>query len=187
MDFVVIDVETANPNPRSICQIGIATFQNGSLSALWGSLIDPEDSFSALNIAIHGIRPEHVTGAPNWVDIQRELRPRFEQRILASHTYFDLRAIRGANERYGLPGIQWTDWMDTCRVARAVWPDLSSYRLSSLARAFGLSYQAHNASEDARCAGEILLLAVQATGLALKDVLRANSGFVPGRFPSHPH
>jgi len=187
MDFVVIDVETANSNPRSICQIGIATFQNGSLSTLWGSLIDPEDSFSALNVAIHGIRAEHVTDAPNWVDIQRELRPRFEQRLLASHTYFDLRAIMGANERYGLPGIPWTDWMDTCRVARTVWPYLSSYRLSSLARSFGISYQAHNASEDARCAGEILLLAVQATGLALKDLLRSNSRFVSGRFPSRPH
>jgi DNA polymerase-3 subunit epsilon len=186
MDFVVIDVETANPNPRSICQIGIATFQNERLSALWGSLVDPEDSFSALNIAIHGIRPEHVVDAPNWVDIQRELRPRFEQGILASHTYFDLRAITSANERYRLPGIPRTDWVDICKVARAAWPYLSSYRLPHLARAFGISYQAHNAAEDARCAGEILLLAVQTTGLALRDMLRMDNRFVSGRFPKRP-
>jgi DNA polymerase-3 subunit epsilon len=183
MDFVVIDVETANPNPRSICQIGIATFQNDSLSDVWGSLIDPEDSFSALNIAIHGIRPHHVADAPNWVDIQRVLRSRLEQRILASHTYFDFRAVRSANERYRLPGISWTDWVDTCKVARTAWPYLSSYKLSHLARAFGISYQPHNATEDARCAGEILLRAVQTTGLALRNLLRTDNRFASGRFP----
>jgi DNA polymerase-3 subunit epsilon len=187
MDFVVIDVETANPNPRSICQIGIATYQNGNLSELWGSLINPEDSFSALNIAIHGIWPGHVLDAPNWAGIQRELRPRLEQRTLASHTYFDFRAITGANERYGLPAIPRTDWVDTCKVARAAWPSLSSHRLPHLARVFGISYQAHNAAEDARCAGEILLLAVQTTGLALKDLLRADNQSISNWFLRLPH
>lgn len=186
MDFVALDVETANSNPRSICQIGIATFQDGSLSTLWGSLIDPQDSFSAANIAIHGIRPEHVVEAPNWIEIQRELQPRFDQRLLASHTFFDLRAITGANERYGIPGIPWADWVDTCKAARAAWPYLSSYRLSHLARAFGISYQAHDASEDARCAGEILMLALKETGLALMDVLRVANRFAPGKFPRSP-
>lgn len=185
MDFVVIDVETANPNPRSICQIGIATFQDGSLSALWDSVIDPEDSFSALHIAIHGIRPENVVDAPTWVEIQRELQSRFEQQILASHTYFDFRAFTSANERYGLPGIPWTDWVDTCKVARAAWPYLPSYRLPHLARVFGISYQAHNAAEDARCAGEILLLAIQTTGLTLTDMLRAENRLVSRRFARH--
>lgn len=175
MDFVVVDVETANQNPRSICQIGIATFENGSLSSLWGSLIDPEDAFSTTNIAIHGINPGLVVGAPNWVEIQLELRARFEQRILASHTYFDLRAIRGANERYGLLDIQWTNWIDTCKVARAAWPHLSSHRLPHLARMFGISYKAHNAAEDARCAGKILLLAAQITGLGMRDLVRVHT------------
>jgi len=187
MDFVVIDVETANRNPRSICQVGIATFQIGILSALWGSLIDPEDSFSALNIAIHGIRPGDVVGAPNWVEIQSELSSHLELQTLASHTYFDFRAFTSANERYGLPSIPWIDWVDTCKIARAAWPCLSSYRLSHLARTFGISYQAHNAVEDARCAGEILLLAIQTTGVALTDALRVDDLFVSTRYPRHPH
>ncbi len=188
MDFIVIDVETANQNPGSICQIGIASFQNGSLSALWGSLIDPEDSFSALNIAIHGIRPEHVIDAPNWMNIQSELHQHVSHGTLASHTYFDFRAISKANERYGLPGIQWTYWMDTCKVARSAWPYLSSYRLSHLARSFGISYEAHNASEDARCAGEILLRAAHSTGLSISDLqLRAKSRFISRSPRKHSH
>jgi DNA polymerase-3 subunit epsilon len=171
MDFVVIDVETANPNARSICQIGIASFRSGRLSGLWGSLVDPEDSFSAFNQSIHGIRSEHVIDAPNWMQVQREIRTRVEQRTLASHTYFDLRAVKGANERYGLDGLPCTGWLDTCKIARAAWPHLSSHKLTALARVFGIAYQAHNATEDARCAGEILLLAAHATGYTLEELL----------------
>ena len=146
MNFIVVDVETANRNPGSICQIGVASFRDGSLSGLWGSLVDPEVPFSAHNIAIHGIRPEDVNDAPNWLDIQGELRTHFGDLVVASHTYFDFCAIRNANERYGVAQIPWEDWVDTCKIARAAWPHLPSYKLSHLAHTFGISYHAHNAT-----------------------------------------
>ena len=34
--FIVIDIETANPDLTSICQIGIAVFENGELVDQWG-------------------------------------------------------------------------------------------------------------------------------------------------------
>ena len=173
MNFVVIDVETANQHAGSICQIGIASFRSGQLSGLWGSLVNPEDFFSAFHQSIHGIRQEHVIDAPNWVEVQCEIRARVERRTLASHTYFDLRAVKSANERYGLEGLPCSGWLDTCRIARAAWPHLTSHKLTALAREFGIVYQAHNATEDARCAGEILLLAAHATGYTLEELLRA--------------
>jgi DNA polymerase-3 subunit epsilon len=178
MEFIVVDVETANDNPGSICQIGLANFRDGSLSGLWGTLVNPEDSFSATNIAIHGIRPVDVIHAPNWVDIQDELRTRFVDQILASHTYFDFRAITISNERYSVAHIPWKKWVDTCKVARAAWPHLPSHRLSHLAHAFGIPYHAHNATEDARCAGQILLLAAQTAGLSVNELLREDSRFL---------
>jgi DNA polymerase-3 subunit epsilon len=33
MDFVAIDVETANPDMASICQVGLAAFSNGAVVA----------------------------------------------------------------------------------------------------------------------------------------------------------
>jgi len=173
MDFAVIDVETANQNPRSICQIGIATFKKGLLADLWCSMINPEEPFLALNIAIHGIRDAQVVDAPNWKVIQPELQLRIRQSLLASHTLFDLRAIKGANERYRLTGTPWMNrWVDTCKIARSAWPSLSSHRLPDLARVFGIPYQAHNAAEDARCAGEILVLALKTTKRSLRSPLR---------------
>jgi DNA polymerase-3 subunit epsilon len=41
MDFVVIDVETANADLSSICQVGIASFREGDLADTWESLVNP--------------------------------------------------------------------------------------------------------------------------------------------------
>lgn len=46
MDFVAIDVETANPDMSSICQIGVAVYQNGQIIEEWKTYIDPEDYFN---------------------------------------------------------------------------------------------------------------------------------------------
>ena len=52
--FVAIDVETANADLASICQIGLVTFADGQIVSEWQSLIDPEDEFNEINISIHG-------------------------------------------------------------------------------------------------------------------------------------
>jgi|ERR1035441_5585624 DNA polymerase-3 subunit epsilon len=172
MDFVAIDVETANQNPSSICQIGVASFSKGRLVDAWGTLVNPEDSFLPFNVQLHGIRPCDVVLSPTWIDLQSELRNRLERYILASHTYFDRGAMNGANERYGLKPISVAGWIDTCQVARTAWPRLPDHKLTSLSRTFGIAYEAHDAAEDARCAGEILILAVRSTNLNLDELSR---------------
>lgn len=39
MEFVAIDVETANADMASICQIGLAKYKDGVLEKEWSSLI----------------------------------------------------------------------------------------------------------------------------------------------------
>jgi DNA polymerase-3 subunit epsilon len=172
MEFVAIDVETANQNSASICQVGVACFREGKLVRSWGSLINPEDFFQPFNIQLHGIGPRSVAHSPTWVEVQSELREILEESTLVSHTYFDRGAIMGANERYGLSPIAISGWVDTCQIARRAWPHLPNHKLTSLAQTFGIDYSAHDAAEDARCAGEILLLATSTTGLSLDDLLR---------------
>ena len=54
-EFTAIDLETANPDAYSICQIGIARYLDGELAEEWMSYIDPQANFNRDNIAIHGI------------------------------------------------------------------------------------------------------------------------------------
>jgi DNA polymerase-3 subunit epsilon len=167
MDFVVVDVETANAHLSSICQIGIASFNNGSLADSWESLVNPEDYFSSVNVSIHGIDEHHVQDAPTWRDIFPQVTSRLQNRIVVSHTLFDRGAVASTCGRYGLTECE-CNWLDSSRVVRMAWPQFSKsgYGLSNVAAQFGIEYRAHNALEDARCAGLLLLRAIAETGLS---------------------
>ncbi len=62
MDFVALDVETANADMASICQVGLARFEGGVLVHEWKSYVDPDDYFDAVNVSIHGIDEDTVRG-----------------------------------------------------------------------------------------------------------------------------
>ncbi len=66
MNFVVIDLETANRDQSSICQVGIAHFRDGVLHDSWESLVNPRDDFVPFNVSIHSIDEEKVRFAPDW-------------------------------------------------------------------------------------------------------------------------
>ena len=73
MEFVAIDVETANADMSSICQVGIAHYVNGQIQEEWKTYINPEDYFDAFNISIHGIDEVTVWVRPRFPDLQPNL------------------------------------------------------------------------------------------------------------------
>lgn len=84
-----------------------------------------------------------------------------------------------------LPGV----WLDTLRVARRAWPQFNDgfgFGIARLAAEFRISFTHHDAAEDARAAGLLLLRAISDTGYNLEDWLKrvdlTLSGHVPGRF-----
>ena len=173
MNFVVLDVETANPDLSSICQIGVAIFQNGALHNTWQSLINPQDEFNPINISIHGIDEKAVEDAPTWAAVFPVVSSLLRDNIVVSHTPFDRVAVTRDCERYEL---EWCScrWLDSARVVRRAWPifSQSGYGLSNVAAYFGIQYREHDALEDARCAGEILVRAIAETGLSPEAWLR---------------
>jgi DNA polymerase III subunit epsilon len=167
MDFVVIDVETANADMSSICQVGIASFRDGALADSWVSLVNPQDYFSAANVSIHGIDNSQVQDAPTWEEVFPAIASRLREEIVVSHTHFDRVALERACSRSNLVACSCT-WLDSARVVRIAWPEFSraGYGLPNMAAHFGITYQAHDALEDARCAGMLVLRAVAETGLS---------------------
>ncbi|HEV2486127.1 MAG TPA: exonuclease domain-containing protein [Terracidiphilus sp.] len=167
MDFVVIDVETANADLSSICQVGIASFRDGALAESWVSLVNPQDYFSAVNVSIHGIDNCQVKDAPTWAEVFPGVASRLRQKIVVSHTHFDRVAVERACNRSNLAECECA-WLDSARVVRIAWPEFSrsGYGLSNMAAHFGITFQAHDALEDARCAGILLLRAIVETGLS---------------------
>lgn len=172
MNFVVIDVETANANLASICQVGIAPFRDGILEQPRQWLVDPRDYFDPINVSIHGIDEAAVRSSPTWPEVYASIAPFLAGSIVASHTAFDRAALTQACGSWSLPTCE-CRWLDTARVVRRAWPEFakSGYGLANVAATFGIQYRAHDASEDARCAGEILMLAVEQTGLNIEQWL----------------
>ncbi len=189
MDFVAVDVETANPDLSSICQIGIASFRNGSLADSWVSLVNPQDYFCGINVSIHGIDNYQVKDAPTWEDVFPQIDSRLQNRIVVCHTPFDRLALARACDRYNLTGSECT-WLDSARVVRRAWPEFSrsGYGLSNAAAHFGIEYRAHDALEDARCAGLLLLRAIAETGLSVEQwLVRVTTSRIGSNVGSNGH
>ncbi len=168
----MVDVETANPSLSSICQIGVASFGDRSLRGSWESLVNPEDYFDGLNVSIHGIDEDQVKSAPTWPAVYPQVDRLLEGNIVVSHTPFDHTALHRACEKYKLTASEYR-WLDSARVVRRAWPmfSKSGYGLSNVAEHFTITYKEHDALEDARCAGEILIRAMRETGLGVTEWL----------------
>jgi DNA polymerase-3 subunit epsilon len=169
-DFLAVDVETANADMASICAIGLVHFKSGEITRRLTILIDPEDHFDPVNISIHGIRPEDVAGKPTMREALPVVAAALRTTVVVHHTHFDRVALCRAAQKYGFsdPSCR---WLDSARVARRAWERFSKrgYGLKNLADEFGIEFEHHDACEDARAAGMIVLRAMTDTGLSLDE------------------
>ena len=170
MEFVAIDVETANADLASICQVGVVTFKDSKPSHTFQALVNPEDEFSHINVRIHGIDESRVRNCAAFPVAMESLRPLLSGNIVVSHTAFDRVSLARASEKYKLPAIE-CRWLDTARVVRHTWKQFaqSGYGLADVAEWCGIDFVHHQAHEDARAAGEILVRALAETGLSVED------------------
>ena len=101
MRFVALDCETANRYRHSICQVGVAIFENGEVVKQFETLINPQQDFEPMNIAIHGIKPTDITNSPLFVDIIEHLIDLFSDSPVVHYGHFDRSAFAAA----GFPDI----------------------------------------------------------------------------------
>ena len=146
MNFVAIDVETANADMASICQIGLVRYDNGVVADEWVTLVDPEDYFDGINVSIHGIGEPAVKGAPKFPELTVTLRSHLEGRVVVCHTHFDRVAMHQAAHKYGIDAPE-CSWLDSSRVARRSWADCAykGYGLSAVCRMLGYEFKHHDA------------------------------------------
>lgn len=183
VDFAAIDFETANSDPASICQVGIATFRQGEPVDLFMSLVNPGSYFAPFNVTIHGIRQEDVADAPRWDEVYAEVAARLDGEVVISHTNFDRIALTRACEACGLELCR-CRWMDSALVTRRTWTQFArrGFRLPNIAAHLGIDYKAHDALEDARCAGQVVVEALRISGLSLDEMRSQLEGY---RAPVH--
>jgi DNA polymerase III subunit epsilon len=171
-DFVALDFETASADFASICQIGIVKFRDGAVVETLNTLVNPEDWFDGFNVGIHGIHAEDVVNALIFPEIYVRLRVLLEGEVVVTHTHFDRTALRQVFEKYSLESFS-TEWLDSAKVARRAWPErfaTTGYGLANVARFLGIAFKHHDALEDARSAGEVVLSAMRATDMSFHQM-----------------
>lgn len=168
--LAVIDVETANADVTSICQIGVVVYERGVLVESWSTLLNPRTKFAPRNIAVHSIVPEMVQDAPTFADIKPTLMRLFANAIVCSYSNFDRRALAGNDFEL----FASYPWLDVMCVASRVWAEFSSYSLANVTRELGIVMDKHHdALSDAQAAADVLLLAIAIGKCTPRDWLEA--------------
>lgn len=166
MNFVALDVETANSDPKSICQIGVAVFKDGELVESWGSLINPQTYFDWMNIQIHGISEEDVQEAPLLHQVKEKLDQLIGDSIVGIYSSFDKVALE---RNFSQVDYQ---WLDITKVVRRTWEQVaySGYGLGNVCRLNDIQIvKHHDAVADAIAAGQVLVAALNAKQITLED------------------
>jgi DNA polymerase-3 subunit epsilon len=188
LNFLCLDVETANESAASICQIGIATFIDDEHRPELDIevYVDPEDYFLDDLIEIHGISEKNVAGAPTYPEVHQILTQLLSGHTVLGHSHFDRVSLARASSKYALVPLE-VQWLDTLRVARRAWPERrgnGGHGLRALADHCGIHFKHHSAVQDAWCAGEVFLRACAVSGLTLNEwLLRVNQPIAPRKVP----
>lgn len=159
-NFVVIDFETANKFPDSICQIGIVVVEDNSITEEKEFLIcPPYEKFTFTDI--HGITFEDVMNKPTFSDLWQQIETYINSRMVAAYNMlFDLKCLKATLRRYGIscPNFKVFDILASVRACRYQNDDLlelENYKLATVAKKLGLFHKAHDALSDALVTAQV--------------------------------
>ncbi|PSS60718.1 DNA polymerase III subunit epsilon [Ensifer sp. NM-2] len=187
---IAIDFETANEQRGSACSVGLAWVEDGRVVRIEERLIRPKTMrFSSFNIAIHGIRPEHVEDAGEFPEVMDEFADDFRGATMIAHNAaFDFSVWRSCLDLYrqDYPELS---YLCSVKMAQKVWPHLGSHKLNILAGHLGLTFAHHNAAEDAAICAEAAIAIAGSLGISqVRDIptmigMRAGRLFANGYDP----
>ncbi|MBR0288403.1 MAG: SWIM zinc finger family protein [Selenomonadaceae bacterium] len=159
-NFVVIDFETANTCPDSICQMGIVTVENNLIVDRQNYLIRPPyEKFSFTDI--HGITLDDVKNELTFGELWQRIKPYIEGRTIAAYNLpFDINCLFAALFRYEIPRPNFNAFdvlanVRSCRYFDCELSELKNYQLVTVAKKMKLEHIAHNALSDSVVTAQI--------------------------------
>jgi len=160
LDFVALDIETANSNRGSVCAMGAVVVRRGEVAESYTWLTRPPaslDWFDSFNVMLHGIREEDVRSQPTFADrLSGFIDKVGDLPVIAHNAAFDVGALRNGCDAVGLT---WPSLTYACSLVMSRRElDLPSYRLPVVAASLGITLEHHHDAEsDALAAAQIVL------------------------------
>lgn len=181
MQFVSIDFETANERRFSPCAIGVVVANDDDIQEEFYSLINPLTTFSSFNTQIHGITEADVAVAPTYPELWPTLREFLENKLVIAHNAsFDMSVMRNTLDAFRLvyPDM---DYLCTVNISKKVWPQMTNYKLNTLAEYHQISFEHHHALEDAKVAAKIFQQAIHSLEAGSLDQFLGQLNMTKGR------
>lgn len=179
-DFIALDVETANEEFWSICQVGLVFFKKGEIVDTYTTLVNPETEFFDLNIELHGITEEKVKDAPKLLEMFTTIQEKVTDEIVIHHMPFARIAFLKCSDHVQKPQLNCT-WLDSARAARHIIPAvrLRGYGLINVANILGIEKIInHDALSHAIVIGKVFQKIVENSKKSISEwIENVNSNF----------
>ena len=155
--FTAIDFETGNPQRVSACEIGFAFVEDGNIVNSGSYLIKPVGGHAPFQTRIHGITEEDTKNQPMFNEVFPLLQPLLGWPIVG-HSSFDKQVLNALDEYFSLKIC--FEYFDSSSMAKEKLPELSNYKLDTVAKHLGLpEFKHHSAKDDAiTCANIVIKL-----------------------------
>ena len=165
LNFIAIDFETANNSRNSACSVGLVRFENGQETDWTASLIRPPSSYfiQKWTEEIHHICWDDVYDKPTFGEVWHNTIVPFLNKtpdlpLVAHNAIFDMNVLRGCLETYHIDKPALT-YFDSLTVARRTWREFQCHKLTYLGSELCIDYVAHDALEDSRTCGLVIVKA----------------------------
>ena len=162
MNFVAIDFETANSNRSSPCSLGISLVENSEIVLEKEWLIKPYNNhYNQKNIEIHNITPEMTINEPEFYQLWDEIKPYLENKLILAHNAnnMEYKVLKNTLELYKIPFNELDfQFVDTLSLSKSLFSWLKDYKLSTICRLLGISFNQdyiHNSLYDANLTAKL--------------------------------
>jgi DNA polymerase-3 subunit epsilon len=189
MNFISFDLETTGfiSGVDRIVEVGAIRYINGEVDAVFSTLVDPQMPIPEGASRVNGISNDMVTGKPTIDRLLPAFADFCADHILVAHNAnFDFQFLIADIVKHEAPAPRGVV-LDTCNIARKVYPGLPNYKLGTLVQHLEIpSTQFHRAEEDANYCGQLFIKMIQKmSGSIMPPIenLVALSGKTELRFP----
>ena len=151
-EYCVLDLETTGIShiTEKITEIGIIKIKNGKEIDTFETFVNPEKHIPERVQEITHITDEMVKDSPKIEEVLPKMIEFIGDSVVVTHnTDFDVTWLKYNYEKYG---YKWENtYLDTLRLAKAMYPEFSRYKLGFIADKLGIVVEvAHRALDDVK-------------------------------------
>jgi DNA polymerase-3 subunit alpha (Gram-positive type) len=151
-EFCILDLETTGIShlTEKITEIGIIKIKNGKEIDVFETFVNPEKPIPERVQEITHITDEMVKDAPTIEEVLPKMIEFIGDSVVVTHnTDFDVSYLKYNYEQYGYKFEN--TYLDTLRLAKAMFPDFTRYKLGFIADKLGIVVEvAHRALDDVK-------------------------------------